>query len=128
MVRKLVNLITIDFEKFKLSQIKQQLFNNMYMTLAQHESLVKLLSESKPEIDNIIAVHKPDKYEMDLMGVKRNDLGYRNIEVSLKIDEKTKLLRDWSYKVCYLTRDEEDGIKMAVGDRCYTREEARKMR
>ncbi|MBS3072101.1 hypothetical protein J4408_03870 [Candidatus Pacearchaeota archaeon] len=118
----LIDLIEIDFRGFKFSSFKKDIFNELFMTREQCDSLVGLLSESKQDIDRLILLYgKPDLDDMEMMDVKREEVGYRLIKINPLFDDKTNLLRDWTYKLAYLTKREDGNPGMAFGDRNYTR-------
>lgn len=123
MTADITTLIGINFEKFKFSMIRPELFSSLSMTQEQYNSLIDLLTKAKPDIEKIIASYsEPDPADMEMMGVKRKDVGYRSIEVIVTLDETTHLPKDWKYKVVYLAKNEGDGSPgMAFGDRFYDR-------
>lgn len=136
MVDDITNLISIDFRNFSFARIKKDRlrsgrpvgFNELHMNLEQYDLLGKFLVEARPEIDKIISRHvEPDACDMELMDVRREDVGYRNIEVSIELDEKTSLVKDWRYKVSFLTKDKEreNNPGMRLGDTFYTRAQVR---
>ena len=120
----LITLIEIDFRQFTFSKIRLGLFNEIPITLSQYETLLHFLSEAKPEIEKITGTYaEPEVTEMEMMGVRREEVGYRSIEIAVLLDEKTHLLQDWHYRVAFLTKDEQGNPGMKFGDRQYTRAE-----
>ena len=125
MAGDITTLFRVDFEKFKFERIQLGLFNSLSMTQEQYDAVIDVLTKAKPEIENILASYsEPDPADMEMMGVKREEVGYRSIEVILALDETTHLPKqDWKYKVTYLTKDEKDANPgMAFGDRVYGRD------
>ena len=118
----LTDLVQIDFRGFNFSSIKRGLFNELSMTREQCDSLINFLSESKKEMDKLILLYaEPDPEDMEMMDVKREEVGYRSIKVNLLFDDESHLLRDWSYTVMYITKDKNGNPGMGFGDRNYTR-------
>ena len=119
----LITLIKINFRDFKFSNVQQGIFNELYVTLPQYDALVKFLSDVKPEIGRIISSYsEPDHDDMEMMDVKREEVGYRSIDVSIVLDETTHLPKDWRYKMAYLVKGKDGNPCMAFGDRHYNRQ------
>ncbi len=123
---ELTTLVNIDFRSFKFSQMQRGMFNEMSMTLPQYSSLIRFLNEAKPEIEKIISLtSEPDTRDMEMMDVKREQVSYRQITISVTLDEKTHLPLDWKYDVVYLTKGKDGNPAMAFGDTGYTRDDIR---
>ena len=124
----IATLVRIDFKNFKLSRLQDGSYNELYMTREQHRILINVLAESKPDIDKLIVLYsEPDQSDMEMMGVKREEVGYRSIEVMVKIDKITNLPSDWTYNLIFLTKEEDGNPGMAFGDIFYTRDEVKNL-
>ena len=119
----IVDLIQVDLGIFKFSRLKRGVLNDSEMTRAQIDSLAKLLTESKPEIDRLLQLYEPEPHIMEVMGVSIEDTAYHSIKIIPVIDERTKLPVNWTYKIVCLTKDKDGNPGMAFGDRTYTRDE-----
>ena len=75
----------------------------------------------------IVLYSEPDQSDMEMMGVKREEVGYRSIEVMVKIDKITNLPSDWTYNLIFLTKEEDGNPGMAFGDTFYTRDEVKNL-
>ena len=129
--RRIKNIVTIDFKQFTMSRVEpgRFRFNDGYMLESQFAGLCDFLPDARKEIEHIFERSKPDLHDMQLMGVKRNEVGYREVEVeNIKFDGKNRLT-DWGYKLSFLTMGDGDdrSPRMRFGDTHYTREEARNL-
>lgn len=127
--RKIRDIITINFEQFKMSRLQIGTFNSLYMLEEQFEGLCDFLPAVRREVAHISSRSKPDYNDMRMMGVRSDDVGYREVEVVNIVFDESQRPIDWKYKLSFLTVDREhrDNPGMRFGDTNYTREQARKL-